>query len=125
MWWEAEALGSALHCPPLPYNGASMVELVRSKLGTIAELCHKHKVERLFLIGSATGSGFDDSQSDIDFLVVFQPQERRGFDDVYFLLLQDLKDLFGRPVDLIEAHTLRNPYMIASVNRTKQMLYAA
>jgi predicted nucleotidyltransferase len=102
-----------------------MVELVRSKLGAIADLCRKYKVERLFLIGSATGPEFNDTQSDVDFLVVFQPHERRGFDDVYFLLLRDLEAMFGRPIDLIEAHTLRNPYMIASVNRNKQMLYAA
>ncbi len=102
-----------------------MIELVRSKLDDISDLCRRYRVQRLFLIGSATGTGFDLGRSDVDFLVVFQPQERRGFDDVYFRLLEDLRTLMGRPVDLVEATALRNPYMIASINRTKQMLYAA
>jgi predicted nucleotidyltransferase len=102
-----------------------MIDLVRSRLDAIADLCRKHKVERLFLVGSATGGGFVPGRSDVDFVVVFQPQERKGFDDVSFSLQHDLEELLGRPVDLLEAHTLRNPYLIASINRTKQMLYAA
>lgn len=102
-----------------------MVPLVQENLAKIHDLCLKHKVRRLFLIGSATGQEFDPARSDVDFLVDFQPHERKGFDDVYFLLLQDLEKLLGREVDLIEAGCLRNPYLIASINRTKQMLYAA
>jgi len=102
-----------------------MVEVVRSKLDAIADACRRHGVKRLFLFGSAIGSEFDPNRSDVDFLVVFHAQERRGFDDVYFKLLEELRTLIGRPVDLVEASALRNPYMIASINRTKQMLYAA
>ena len=102
-----------------------MVPLVQENLAKIHDLCRTHKVSRLFLIGSATGADFDPAKSDVDFLVVFEPHERKGFDDVYFLLLQDLERLLRRPVDLIEAGGLRNPYLIASINRTKQMLYAA
>ncbi|HMN42621.1 MAG TPA: nucleotidyltransferase domain-containing protein [Phycisphaerales bacterium] len=102
-----------------------MHELVLHNLEKIAELCRKHRVRRLFLFGSAVGDDFDPASSDVDFLVVFEPQERKGWDDVYFLLLADLESLLGRKVDLLEAHTLRNPYLIASINRTKQMLYAA
>lgn len=102
-----------------------MVDTVHAQLSAITALCRKHRVRRLFLVGSAVGSAFDPAKSDVDFLVDFEPQERRGLDDVYFLLQSDLERLLNRPVDLIEAHTLRNPYLIASINRTKQMLYAA
>lgn len=102
-----------------------MVPLIRDNLDQITELCRRHGVRRLFLIGSAVNGGFDPDRSDVDFLVDFEPQERRGFDDVYFLLLEDLKALLGRSVDLVEASSLRNPYFIASINRTKQVLYAA
>ncbi len=102
-----------------------MIELITSNQDAIADLCRKHRVRRLFLIGSALRPDFESGRSDVDFVVVFEPQERKGFDDVYFLLLEDLSRLLGRPVDLIEAGTLRNPYLIASINRTKRMLYAA
>ncbi|MCC6971474.1 MAG: nucleotidyltransferase domain-containing protein [Phycisphaerales bacterium] len=102
-----------------------MIELVRSNLDAIRELCKQHRVARLYLVGSAATGEFDAERSDIDFVVVFEPHEPQGFDDVFFRLLADLESLLHRPVDLIEAHTLRNPYLIASINRTKRMLYAA
>ncbi len=102
-----------------------MNAIVERKRAEVEALCREHGVQRLFLIGSATGPAFDSARSDVDFLVVFREQERGGYDDVFFRLLERLETLFGRPVDLIEARTLKNPYMIASVNRTKQLLYAA
>jgi predicted nucleotidyltransferase len=102
-----------------------VVPLIRDNLDKIAELCRKNRVRRLFLVGSALGEGFDPARSDVDFLVEFEPHERKGFDDVYFLLLADLRALLGREVDLIEARAPRNPYFIASLNRTKRVLYAA
>lgn len=102
-----------------------MIDLIRANLGSIIELCRKHRVQRLFLIGSAIGEDFDTSRSDVDFLVEFEPHPRRGFDDVYFLLKEDLERLLGRPVDLIERHCVRNPVVRSSMERTKVPLYAA
>ncbi|MDQ7013151.1 MAG: nucleotidyltransferase domain-containing protein [Planctomycetota bacterium] len=102
-----------------------MVPLIRDNLDAIIELCRQHKVRRLFLIGSATGEGFDPDHSDVDFLVEFEPHESAGYNDDYFQLLEGLKAVLGREVDLIEAHAQRNPYLIASLNRTKKVLYAA
>jgi predicted nucleotidyltransferase len=102
-----------------------MIPLVSEHLDAIRELCRKHRVKRLFLFGSVATGDFDPARSDLNFLVVFEPGEERGWDGVFFGLHDDLASLFGRPVDLVEAHTLKNPYLIASVNRTKQLLHAA
>lgn len=102
-----------------------MHPLIRDNLDAIAALCREHRVQRMFLVGSALGEAFDPARSDVDFIVVFEPFERQGWDDPYFKLLEALQTLLGRPVDLIEAKTLRNPYLIASLNRTKKLLYAA
>jgi hypothetical protein len=102
-----------------------VVPLIQSNLGLTQDLCRRYQVRHLFLFGSALGDRFDPHQSDLDFIVEFHPRERQGFDDVYLQFLEALQRTLGRPVDLIEAHTLRNPYLIASINRTKRMLYAA
>lgn len=102
-----------------------MVPLIRDNLDAIAHLCVKHRVRRLFLIGSATGDAFDSARSDVDFLVEFEPQERKGFEDVYFLLLADLETMLGRHVDLIERHCVRNPVVRRSMEASKVALYAA
>lgn len=102
-----------------------MVPLIRDNLEKIVELCRRHKVRRLFLIGSALGEEFDPERSDVDFLVEFEPHESRGPDDVYFLLLEDLKTLLVREVDLVERHCIRNPVVRTSVEQSKVPLYAA
>jgi predicted nucleotidyltransferase len=103
-----------------------MAPVVQDKLREIEAICRRNSVQRLFVFGSAATGGFDPAKSDIDFLVVFDSRAvRGGLDDVYFRLLEELRTLFQREVDLVEARALQNPYLISSVNRTKRMLYAA
>jgi len=45
--------------------------------------------------------------------------------DQYFGLLEALERLFGRRVDLLTRRSLRNPYFVHSVEKTRQVLYAA
>ena len=83
-------------------------------------------VRRLELFGSAaTGDGFRDGESDLDFLVEFLPLEPGTHADAYFGLLAALEDLLQRPVDLVMVRAIGNPYFLESVNRTRQVLYAA
>lgn len=102
-----------------------MIELVRSNLDAIRELCKQHRVARLFLVGSAATGEFDAERSDIDFVVVFEPHERQGLSGPYFSLLADLRRLLVREVDLIEAHCVENPYVRASLEQSKVPLYVA
>lgn len=102
-----------------------MIPLIAEHLDAIKNLCARHRVRRLFLFGSAATGKFDPATSDLDFLVVFEADVERGWDGVYFQMKAALEELFGRPVDLVEAHVPRNPYLIESINKTKQLLYAA
>jgi len=43
--------------------------------------------------------------------------------DNYFGLLEELEKLCGTAVDLIEPAAIRNPYLQASVDQTKVVLY--
>jgi predicted nucleotidyltransferase len=45
--------------------------------------------------------------------------------DAFFGLKEGLEELFGRPVDLVSAASIRNPFFRQSVERTKALLYAA
>ena len=45
------------------------------------------------------------------------------YGDNYFSLVTALEQLFHRHVDLITEITLRNPYFIQSVNKTKTPIY--
>ncbi len=45
--------------------------------------------------------------------------------EAYFGLLEDLRTLFEREVDLIMVGAVKNRYIAKDIERTKQLLYAA
>lgn len=103
-----------------------IAQVVTEKLAEIRAACEKHRVRNLWLFGSATTPEFDPERSDLDFLVEFEPGVKRGaFDDVYFLLLDDLRAIFGRKIDLAERKAITNRYMIRSIESTRTPVYAA
>lgn len=90
----------------------------------IGDLCRKYGVHRLVVFGSAVSDRFDESRSDVDFLVEFEDAVE-GRLEAYFGLKEDLETLLGRPVDLVSPAALENPYFAASVTESSHELYAA
>ena len=91
----------------------------------IEALCRRHQVRRLDLFGSAAAGAFDPARSDVDLLVEFEPDARGQTLDTYFGLREALEALFGRRVDLVMLGAVRNPYIRADIERSRQTLYAA
>ena len=90
----------------------------------IAAVCRRFGVRRLSVFGSAVTGDFSPERSDVDFLVEFDNDLESRF-DAYFGLKDELEHLLGRPVDLVMPKALENPYFAASVERSRQELYAA
>jgi predicted nucleotidyltransferase len=88
-------------------------------------LCHRYKVRRLELFGSAASGQTRPGTSDLDFLVEFEDLAPGTYADTYFGLLEALEQLFERSVDLVVASAIKNPYFRESIERTKTLLYAA
>ena len=92
------------------------------KKNKVKELCKKHKVEKLYLFGSATNESFNQ-KSDIDLLVSFKNIELAHYFMNYITLKEKFEELFGRDVDLVEEQTLKNPILINSINKNKELIY--
>lgn len=90
----------------------------------IAAVCQRFGVRRLVLFGSAVTGRFDESTSDVDFLVEFSPDVGNRF-EAYFGLKESLEDLLGHPVDLVSRAALANPYFAASAVANGREVYAA
>ncbi len=106
-------------------NYIVMHPLIAQKLPQIVELCKKYRVERLYLFGSATTDRFND-QSDFDFLYSFDKDlPLSDYVDNFLDFAEALQTLMGRGIDLVGEKDIKNPYFIASVERSKQLLYAA
>lgn len=88
----------------------------------IRELCSKHKVKTLYAFGSVLNKQFT-LQSDIDFIVDFEPVDTKQYADNYYDLKFSLEEILSRRVDLLEEKAIKNPYFRQSVNEQRQLLY--
>ncbi|QQO34963.1 nucleotidyltransferase domain-containing protein [Bradyrhizobium diazoefficiens] len=89
-------------------------------------LCDHYGVVRLELFGSgARGADFDAARSDADFLVEFDRNSGLAPLDQFVGFAEALERLLGRPVDLIESSALKNPYVRATINQSKELIYSA
>lgn len=102
-----------------------MNRLIEEKREDLEHICRRHRVQRIELFGSAAGIGFDPTRSDLDFLVTFQELGFNQYADAYFGLLEDLQTLFQRPVNLVVASAIQNPYFRQAVESTRTLIYAA
>jgi uncharacterized protein len=92
---------------------------------SISSICKRYRVSRLDVFGSAArADDFNPASSDADFLVEFAPDAKTGLDE-YFGVKAALEQLLGRSVDLVEPAAVRNPYVLASIKRNRELIYAA
>lgn len=61
-----------------------MLALIDERLSQIEPLCRKHHVVQLELFGSGARADFDQTKSDLDFLVRFEDLGWVGASDRYF-----------------------------------------
>jgi predicted nucleotidyltransferase len=102
-----------------------MQPMITENRDKIIELCRRHHVRRLSVFGSAVRDDFDPERSDMDFVVEFDPVKDRPAYEIQSILKDELVKLFSRPVDLIRAGTVRNPYIRQSIEEQQETLYAA
>ena len=102
-----------------------MHALLAKNRAELEGLCRRYGVRRLELFGSTAAGEDRPGTSDLDFLVEFDARPPGAYADAYFGLLESLEALFGRPVDLVVASAIRNPYFLQAIERSKTLLYAA
>ena len=102
-----------------------MVALVQDNIQPIRDLCKKHHVRTLYLVGSAVKENHFTDKSDVDFLYKFRKEDIGEMDyaDNYFDLLFSLQYMLNRKVDLVAEEKMKNPYFIESINKSKQIIY--
>lgn len=98
--------------------------IARHRAG-ISAICQRYRIRRLDVFGSAArAADFDADHSDADFLVEFAPDTVVDL-DTFFGAKADLEKLLGRCVDLVEPGAIRNPFVLASINSSRESVHAA
>jgi len=98
------------------------MNLIGNHIEKVKQLCTTYNVDTMYLFGSALNSNFN-SDSDIDFLVKFKPIDLALYFENYINFKESLKKLLGREVDVLEEQTLKNPILINSINKSKELIY--
>ncbi len=100
-----------------------MNPLLKDNLAQLKTIFQAHKLEKVYVFGLIVSEKFG-KDSDIDFLILFQndiePLEKG---ELWWSLYDTLKAFFKREVDLITESSLKNPYFIQEINRTKELVY--
>ena len=89
----------------------------------IATFCRKWQIVELALFGSVLRDTFR-SDSDIDVLVAFAPDAPWSLYD-WVDMIDELKVIFGREIDLVSKDGLRNPFRRHEILTTREVIYAA
>ena len=98
---------------------------IAQHLPAISRICQRFHIQRLEVFGSAArASDFNPERSDADFLVEFGPDVQPGLHDFWGAKIA-LETTLGRGVDLVESGSVKNPFILASINAHKETVYAA
>ena len=99
---------------------------IAEKRQELIALCRRYDVARLEVFGSAArGADFDPARSDADFLVEFKAGSVLPPLEQFFGLADALANLLGRPVDLVEPSAIKNPFIRAAVDRSRELVYGS
>ncbi|MGV3540601.1 MAG: nucleotidyltransferase family protein [Rufibacter sp.] len=98
------------------------MNLIDQHINSIKQLCNQHKVEVLYVFGSVLTAEFQ-KESDVDFLVKFQPIPLPVYFDNYYNFKSSLETLLNRKVDLLEDQAIKNPILRESIDRSKKLVY--
>ncbi|WP_407185792.1 nucleotidyltransferase family protein [Bradyrhizobium centrosematis] len=113
-------------CILIPPTEIGMHTEIEKHRQALTALCQRYGVVRLEVFGSAArGVDFDPAISDADFLVAFGGGGGLSAFDQFLGFSEALQRLLGRPVDLVEASAVKNPYVRATIERSRELIYAA
>lgn len=85
--------------------------------------CQRWRVAELAFFGSVLRDDFRPD-SDVDVLVSFAPEARWSLLDLVEIQEQ-LQEIFGREVDLVERAALRNPFRRHAILTSREVIHAA
>ncbi|HPE52216.1 MAG TPA: nucleotidyltransferase domain-containing protein [Methanothrix soehngenii] len=89
----------------------------------VEDFCRRWKIKEMAIFGSALREDFGP-ESDVDFLVTFFEQARWSLFD-WAEMIEELKKITGREIDLVERESIRNPFRRRSILARMEVIYGA
>lgn len=96
---------------------------IMPETAALSEFCERYGVREVSLFGSVLRDDFDE-HSNVDVMLEFKPGAGFTFDNTPDII-DDLTEMFGRRVDVIEGRCIRNPYRREAIMNSRRVIYAA
>ncbi len=77
---------------------------------------------KLWVFGSILTPRFNDD-SDVDFSVIFHYDQIQDLFVTFFDFIDELQDLLGRKVDMVDETAVRNSFFRKELDKTKYLIY--
>jgi len=101
-------------------SGDDIIKKLQIELERIAD---QFKLRSLSAFGSVCTPQFN-ANSDVDLLVSFEDTiDLEDYADNFFDLNEELERILNRNIDLVVDKSLKNPYLIKSIEGSKVLLY--
>jgi predicted nucleotidyltransferase len=101
----------------------SLPQVIEQNMQKMLEELQHHAISRAYLFGSALSDKFNDA-SDIDILLEFNddcdPLEKG---ESLGIIQEKLEDILLRPVDVVSASAIKNPYFLSSIKQNQLLIY--
>jgi predicted nucleotidyltransferase len=86
------------------------------------DVCKRYRIAHVDAYGSVARNEQSET-SDIDLVIEFEEPRRESISKRYFGFLHELEDRYGTRIDVLTERSLRNPYLINSINRDRVRVY--
>lgn len=96
---------------------------IRKNLSLFSDICKNHRIKSLYAFGSSVTDQFNPQRSDIDLLVEMEDMDPLEKGEKLLSLWDKLEDFFQRKVDLLTQKSLKNPFLLENIDKTKILLY--
>ena len=98
----------------------SRIDIPREK---IEDFCRRWKMKEMAIFGSVLREDFGP-ESDVDYLVTFFEQARWSLFD-WVEMIEELRKITGREIDLVDRESIRNPFRRCSILARMEVIYGA
>ena len=98
-------------------------DLIQLKFDTFQTICKNHNVTYLYAFGSSTNDNFDETTSDIDFLIEVDEQDPIVKGEKLLSVWDTFESFFNQKVDLLTQNTIKNPILKKNIEKTKVLVY--
>ena len=88
----------------------------------IPEVCERFRIAYVDAFGSIARNE-QNEESDIDLIIEFEEPRRESISKRYFGFIHALEDHYGRRIDVLTEKSLKNPYLIRSIDRDRIRIY--